>query len=404
MTGLPHANSSLVFCSSLSWLVKSLSAMLTLEAAKITAVRRSAAASRRSAGVAGIGLRHDAIRNCPISNDFLLQQLEAGALGLGRAQALLDLPHRRVGRCRQVAHPRHIAAARACGRRPAAAPARQTSASAPRSASRRTSRAARGSAAPRRARPKAHSAWRGAARTGARSASSRQVDLIEDDRVAHRGLELIERAALRVGEFDRAGDLGDRPVGRGQVDAAAGRRRASALSGSSARACCGSARVLAATDALGANAVLSTSPMPWTPQPFAVFLRPQREADDVLVGASARPAGRPRQTDVRRRRARSARWRALAVRPGASARRCAGAERAGHRRGRRRASGGACAAVRRGPVSRSGGGRRRGSCRRRQLTAVPRRRRGCRDGRVSGTDATRGGDARAPAGYAGRRP
>src|SRR3954452_10318811 len=61
---------SFVFCSSLSWLVKSLSAMLTLEAAKITAVRRSAAASRRSIGVAGIGLRHDAIRNCPISDDF----------------------------------------------------------------------------------------------------------------------------------------------------------------------------------------------------------------------------------------------------------------------------------------------------------------------------------------------
>ena len=43
---------------------------------------------------------------------LLLQRFEAGALRLGRAQALLDLPHRRVGRCRQVAHPRHVAAAR----------------------------------------------------------------------------------------------------------------------------------------------------------------------------------------------------------------------------------------------------------------------------------------------------
>ena len=36
-----------------------MSAMLRLDAAKITAVRRSAAASRRSTGVAGIGLRQE---------------------------------------------------------------------------------------------------------------------------------------------------------------------------------------------------------------------------------------------------------------------------------------------------------------------------------------------------------
>ena len=235
--------------------------MLTLEAAKITAVRRSAAASRRSAGVAGIGLRHDAIRNCPISNDFFCSASRLARCALvGRRPARSAASARRPSR--QVAHPRHIAAAHGAARRL------------------RWRRRGEllllffgqrivelGERSADQLRRVVHGPKRILHR--AEPLDRREVGVVaagrldRRHRIAQRGLELIECAALRVGQFDRAGDLGDRPVGRGQVHAAAGRRRPEhSLVGARLLPC--PARVARRRAALGANAVASTSPMPWT--------------------------------------------------------------------------------------------------------------------------------------------
>ena len=151
------------------------------------------------------------------------------------------------------------------------------------------------------------------------------------DRLADRGLELVECGALRgVSSIERS-ICGRRPVGRGSGCAAA-----SALAGAAAavfgrfadaRACCrpSPGNKHGARRECGAQHVADAVDA----QPLAIFRRPEREADNVLVGARPSRAGRPcRAATVRPAAGRDGRLvaAALAVIAGRSATlRCAGA-------------------------------------------------------------------------------
>ena len=170
--------------------------------------------------------------------------------------------------------------------------------------------------------------------TGARLASSRQVDLIEATASFSAVLSWSSAARCASFELDRAGRSG-RSASRSRSGRRCRRRRRGRRleHWSSARACCalfgsrpggdrGARRERGAehvADAMGA-------------QPFAVFLRPKRVADDILIGG--RPGQRTDRAEPamrsglgRSRRLAAAR-RGLVVRA-ASARRCAAAARGG---------------------------------------------------------------------------